>query len=171
MLDFSSLISWLFSIIFLIGDVIWGSKVKRTVKRTVKKLHLLSVFRYFIICTLVSPRFLLSEQAKGSHVVMFVLVKLNPKSPNLDFDTDFDLPSFALHFCLVFNLWGSFVTSCLFSFTFTSFCGIRTIFIDSFQWASTYFGSCEWVSLLLLFSLILVFSRHCFDSTYLKHIK
>ena len=37
-----------------------------------------------------------------------MLVKWSLKSPDLEFDTDFDfdLASFALHLCLFFNLWG-----------------------------------------------------------------
>ena len=42
---------------------------------------------------------------------MYCTSKITPKSPELDFDLDFDLASFGLHICLVFNLWGwSFTT-------------------------------------------------------------
>ena len=39
-----------------------------------------------------------------------MLVELSLKSPDLDFDINFDLASFVLHFCLVFKLRGSFPT-------------------------------------------------------------
>ena len=39
-----------------------------------------------------------------------MLVKLHLKSPDLDFDIDYDQASFALYFCLVFKLRGSFAT-------------------------------------------------------------
>ena len=43
---------------------------------------------------------------------MYCASKIEPfKSPDLDFDIDFDLPDFFLHFRLVFNLRESFATS------------------------------------------------------------
>ena len=45
-----------------------------------------------------------------------VLVKLIRKPPGVDFHIDFDLTSFVLHFCWVFNLRASFATPSLFYF-------------------------------------------------------
>ena len=43
-------------------------------------------------------------------VIMYCAGKIARKSSDLDFDIDFDLASFVIHFCLVFNLQRSFAT-------------------------------------------------------------
>ena len=73
-------------------------------KNCQKKLLLLAIREYFIICTF--------RKFKDLMVIMYRASKIESLVSWVRFFMGFDLAFFALYFCLVFNLRGFFATYC-----------------------------------------------------------